>query len=188
MARVKGIAILGLVKYIKKYSREKGKSLDEIIKMMTPEDQQIFSQKILSSEWYPYSTYINLGNIIDRVFGKGDQSLSREIGKLSARTDLRGVYRIFLSFLNPQQIVKRIATIWGSYYDRGVVEVIEYKPGKLVWHLKDFPEIGKFHCKNIEGWNEAFLELLGYKEARARETKCQSEGSPCCEFVLTWKE
>lgn len=188
MTKVKGIAILGLVKYIKKYSKEKGKSLEEIIKMMTPEDQKIFSQKILPSEWYPYSTYINLGNIIDRVFGRGDFTLAREIGKLSAQTDLKGIYRIFLSFFNPQQIVKKISTIWGSYYNKGTVEIKEYSPGKLIWHLKDFPEIGKFHCKNIEGWNEAFLELMGYKEAKSTETKCQSEGSSYCEFVLTWKE
>lgn len=188
MARAKGIAILGLVKYIKKYSKEKGKSLDEIIKLMTPEDRQIFSEKILSSKWYPYSIYINLGNIVDRVFGKGDHSLSREIGRLSAQTDLKGIYRVFLTFFNPQQIVKKIANIWGSYYDKGRVEIVEFSPGRLIWHLNDFPEIGKFHCKNIEGWNEAFLELTGYKEARVKETKCQTEGSPFCEFVLTWKE
>lgn len=188
MARVKGIALLGLVKYIKKYSKERGKNLDEVLKLMTEEDQKIFSQKILSSEWYPYSTYINLGNIVDRVFGKGDHSLSREIGKLSARTDLQGVYRIFLTFFNPKTVVKKVSNIWGSYYDAGELEIIEFKPGRLVFHLKNFPDIGKFHCKNIEGWNEGFLEMAGYKEAKVTETKCQTEGAPYCEFVLTWKE
>jgi len=188
MARVKGIAILGLVKYIKKYSKERGKGIEEIIQMMSKEDQEIFSRKILASEWYPYSTYINFGNIIDRVFGKGDFSLAREIGKISAQTDLKGIYRVFLTFFNPQMIVKKISNIWGSYYDTGKIDIVEFTPGKLIWHLSEFPGIGKFHCKNIEGWNEAFLELAGYKDAHVVETRCQTEGSSFCEFVLTWKE
>jgi len=187
MSNVKGVAIIGLVKYIKKFSKQRGQNLEEILTMLSPEDRDIFSKRILSTEWYPYSIYVNLGNLVDKIFGKGDFSLAREIGKLSAETDLGSVYKTFVHFQSPAIIIKRAMNIWGSYYDTGDVEVKEIFPGKAAMHIREFPNIGKFHCKNIEGWIEKFIELSGYKEAKVAETKCQTQGDDCCEFIMTWK-
>lgn len=181
MAQVKGIAILGLVKFTKK--RLKGTHIDEFLRLLDDDaDRQIFQRKILATEWYPYRTFINLLTLIDKQFGRGDLSFAREQGRMSADADLTGVLKAFLRIGPTRFSVRRAMNVWGSYYDAGRIDI--HETGGKAWQMRvtEFPEVKKIHCKNIEGWLERYLELCGEKGVRVRETQCRTEGAPFCQF------
>jgi len=188
--RVKGVTILGLIKLIKK--RASNEDMDEVIARLPDGDRQVFDERILVSTWYPYSTFHSLLVSIDEVLGKGDGSLAREIGRISAEMDLTTVYRSILSFLSPGFVTKRALAAWKNYYDPGHWEVLaEEKTGDrrlLKCRLADFRTLSKVHCLNIAGWCEKFMDLLGCTEISVREVSCVHDGADSCEFEIAWKE
>jgi len=186
MAQVKGIAILGLVKYVKKNLKDKG--IEDFLGMLEDEDDRvIFQKRLLPTEWYPYKTFVNLLTLADKYFGKGDMSFAREQGRLNADADLAGVYKAFVKVGPTKFFVKRVMNIWKSYYDSGNLELIDV--GEKKWHIRfsDFPEVKRIHCRNIEGWIERFLELCGAKGVKVNESQCRTKGAPFCQFDVEFE-
>lgn len=185
MARVCGVSILGLVKFIKKTLE--GNSIEDFLRLLdSKEDRQIFGKRILPTEWYPYQTYINLLTLLDNKFGKGDLNFARELGKMSADNDLKGIYRAFLKIGPTKFIMKRFSHMWNGYFDTGNLVVEPMGENKDHVRLSSFPEIQKIHCKTVEGWIERFRELGGAKGVRVKEIQCTTEGASLCIFEVKY--
>ncbi len=186
MARVSGVSILGLVKFIKKNLKDK--SIEDFLRSLDSEDDRhVFGKRIVPTEWYPYQTYIDLLTLLDNKFGKGDLSFARELGRMSAENDLRGIYRAFLRIGPTKFIMKRFSHMWNGYFDTGNLVVEPMGENKDHVRLSAFPEIKKIHCKTVEGWIERFRELGGAKGVRVREIQCTTEGAPLCIFEVTYE-
>jgi hypothetical protein len=71
MAQVKGVAILGLIKFIKKNLKD---TLPKIVDALPPETRKYMNEHILLTAWYPYNLYTDLLKSLDRIVGKGDLS------------------------------------------------------------------------------------------------------------------
>ena len=186
MARVSGVPILGIVKFIKK--NLKGESIDDLLRMLEDqEDREVLQKRVLPTEWYPYRTYVNLLKLVDKHFGRGDLSFAREMGRMAADSDLTGIYRAFLKLGPTKFLMKRVMNMWKGYYDSGKIELIEVEEKKAHVKVSDFQDIKKVHCKSIEGWIERFLELGGAKGVQVREIKCRSEGAPFCLYEVNYE-
>ncbi len=184
MPKVKGVAILGMIKFIKKNFKD---ALPRVIKALPPESSKYMQEHILITEWYQYKLYTDLLRSLDKVIGKGDLSFCIEQGRLSAQHDLTTVYKIFMSFSNIENMVKRAMSIWNSYYDTGTVEAILFtdKEGTII--IKDFPDIDMAHVKNVQGWLEQFLSTGRLKDIKSEILRCQCYGDPLTELHFTFK-
>ncbi len=184
MARVSGVPILGIVRFIKK--NLKGKNIEDFLRLIEDkEDREIFQRRIMPTEWYPYRTYINLLTLMDKHFGKGDLSHAHEMGRTAADVDLKGIYKVFLRLGPTNFFLKRIMSMWKGYYDTGKIEVLETGGSKIYIKLSDFNGIKRIHCLTVEGWIERFIELCGVPGVHIRQTQCMAEGSPFCMFEVT---
>ncbi|MCL4558799.1 MAG: hypothetical protein M1491_09305 [Deltaproteobacteria bacterium] len=184
MAQVKGIAVLGLIKFIKKNMKD---ALPKIVASLPPETKKYMDEHILLTEWYPYKLYTDLLKTMDKVIGRGDLSYCIEQGRLSAQHDLSTVYRIFLNFVSPRLIVTKAMSIWNSYYDAGQVEAGMLADNGISVTIKEFPDIDIAHVKNAQGWLEQFLVMCKFKEVKSGIEKCQCYGDPFTELRFTYK-
>ncbi len=184
MAQVKGIAILGLIKFIKKNMKD---DLPKIIASLPPETRKYVGEHILLTEWYPYTLYTDLLKMMDRVVGRGDLSYCIEQGKLSAQHDLSTVYRIFLNFISPNMIINKAMSIGYSCYDVGKVEASMLPDHGIVVTIKEFPDIDIAHVKNAQGWLEQFLVMCKFQNVKSGIEKCPCYGDPCTEIRFTFK-
>ncbi|NOZ85522.1 MAG: hypothetical protein GXP49_04540 [Deltaproteobacteria bacterium] len=191
--KVKGITILGLVKLVKK--KASSEEMASVIDNLDPADREVLQDRILVSSWYPYRVFNNLLESIDKVLGNGDGKLAYEIGRMSAERDLTTVYRSILSFLSTGFVTKKAFAAWKNYYSSGELELIqdardEQDRGRRVMkvRMKEFRTLSTFHCMNIVGWCEKFVELLGVSDVSVEETSCIHKGGDHCEFLLSWKE
>ena len=141
---------------------------------------------LLIGKWYLFDTYVNMLKIIDRLYGKGDMGLTREMGKFSAEHGLKRIYRFFYKVGSPNFIISRAVKIWGSYYDAGRLEIVKNKKGDLVLQIHDWPEPNRHHCKRVEGWIERSIEMSGGKNVKIREPKCRCKGYKFCEYKGKW--
>jgi hypothetical protein len=184
MAQVKGVAILGLIKYIKKFHKNE---LDKIVKALPAESAKYMEEHILITEWYPYKLYTDLLRTYDRIIGKGDLSTCIEQGRLSAKHDLATIFKIFMNFSSKQSMLSRVMVAWTSYYDTGKVEILLPNDKEANYLIKDFPDIDMAHVKNVQGWVEQFfITAFKLKDVKSEIVKCQCQGDPVTEIHYTF--
>ena len=184
MPMVKGVAVLGQVKFIKKNYKN---VLDNVISALPAESAKYMQEHILVTEWYPYRLYTDLLRAPDKIVGKGDLSTCIEQGRLSAQHDLTTMFKMFLNFSNVQSLVSRVMVAWNSYYDTGQVEINPLTDTEATYLIKDFPDIDMAHVKNVQGWVEQFfLIALKLKSLQSEIVKCQSNGDPLTEIHYTF--
>src|SRR5437868_11352567 len=69
--------------------------------------------------WYSLEMYARLIRALDRVHGKGDLSLMKELGRYEAENDIKTIHRFFLRFTNPAFIVEKTSEYWKRFHDTG---------------------------------------------------------------------
>ena len=185
MAQVKGVAILGLIKFIKKNMQD---ALPRIINQLPSDTKKYMDEHIVLNKWYPYELYTGILHALDRIAGKGDLSYCIEQGRLSAKHDLTTIYSIFISFVNVKILIPRAMAIWNSYYDTGSTEAHLISDNEVMITIKDFPDIDIAHVKNAQGWLEQFLTMCKYTDIKSTITKCQCFGDPVTEIWIVGKE
>ncbi len=189
MARVIGVSVVALIKFIKSQLKKRHQNFDEfLLKLKDEKGRQVFAKRILSSDWYPYDVFTDLLTLAVDEFGGGDPMYARQMGRLTADGDLMGVYKAFLRFGPGQTVISRFPNIWTKYFDAGKEEFLELGKGKAQLKLYDFPGIRRVTCLMIEGWTERYLELSGGKNVSVRQTECAAQGGPYCLFEIVYED
>lgn len=186
MSQVKGISIVGMIKFIKKKSPD---LLQKVKSELPPGSSKYMENHILVTEWYPYQLFVDMLRTLDRLLGSGDLEFCAEQGRLSARHDVASVYKVFLRFINTKMLVSKAMSMWNSYFDSGKVEVLSYVDSGIDKHLaisiSDFPDIDMAHIRNVEGWIEEFLIMSKFAMVvQPRILKCPEYGDPVTELYF----
>jgi predicted hydrocarbon binding protein len=182
--RVKGFAIRGLLKYVKHSGWSGG--IPRILATLSAEERSCFSERILSSSWYPYVAFTSLLQAIDREIGDDDLSSLCQVGESSGRHDAGAIFKIVRSLSSIERVIAGANLYWRRYCDRGRFEVVEVSSGRVQLRLHDFPDIHPGHCELITGWIKGLGLSAGARDAETRQHKCVHRGDPYCEFHATW--
>lgn len=182
---VKGSALVSTIELVEsKYGKE---GIEKVFSKLPEEDQIIFKDPIIQSEWYPFRLYVGLTEMVDRVFGIGDYSLVREIGKYSAEHDLKTIYRIFYKIGSPQYIIKQAGKVFTTYFDFGDFKTPVNKKGNVVAEIYGIPEISPVFLQRIRGFMEKTLELSGAKNPKVYPAKQEKDGQVIAVFNAFWE-
>jgi len=142
---------------------------------------------INKARWYPFEHFVELNTVVDKVFGRGDRTLVRQLGRYGADATLTTIYRLFYKVGTVQWILGRAVRLWSAHYDSGYLEVATRGLRGAVLRVRGFSTPDKVHCLAVEGWAERSVELSGGKKVRVHESKCRTEGSDCCQFDVVWE-
>lgn len=85
MARIKGFAIRGVLRYAKK----SGIRPSELVAGLPETARAFFENPIVHGDFYPYEAFAALLRRIEAAQGKGDGSLAHEMGREAARETSR---------------------------------------------------------------------------------------------------
>lgn len=182
--RIKGFAVRGLFKFIKKSGYAGG--IEGLLATLDDEDRTLFDQKILSSSWYPYETFTVLLEAIDRELGEGDGSYLERVGEFSGSQDAGTIFKVVLTLASIERVISVTPPFWKRYCDHGWFEPLEVKNGRLEIRLREFPQIHPGHCRLIGGWIQGLGISAGARNARVEQTACVHRGDPHCFFSATW--
>lgn len=184
MAKIKGSAIRGALKFVKE--SEGPVEIPDILERLSPEAAPVFEQRILTADWYPYAAYAELLRTIDGHLGRGDLSLMPELGGFLAEQDVKGVLRVIATFTSVESLVSKGGWFWSRYCDTGRSVVLEAEPGRAVMSLEDFPDVAIHHCHCITGWLGGLATKVGGSNVRSVKTRCVHRGDPRCQWEATW--
>ena len=184
MPNVKGSAFCSRIKWTRLNQGESG--LARLQRQASPELAEILQSAVMS-KWYPLASFIELNVTIDRLFGKGDLALVRQLGRHGADANLTTIYRLFFKVGTVKWIMARAARLWHMHYDSGRL-IVYQPPGKQVTlQIKDFAEPHEVHCMAVQGWTERSVELSGGRDVATDELCCRARGDDACKFRITWR-
>ena len=185
MSNVKGSALASRLLWVRLGHGEAG--LERLEHQASPELQPTLVNGVAMARWYPLAQFIELIELIDRLFGKGDGALIKELGKFGAEANLKTVYKLFYKVGTVRWILGRAARLWGAHYDAGQMLVVDEKPGETTLEIADFDTPHRVHCLSVAGWAEKSVEISGGVDANVEELSCRARGDERCLLRVTWK-
>ena len=93
MANVKGSALASRILWVQLEHGDAG--YQRLLGQISPELRQTIEMGVNKAKWYPFDQFIELNLVLDRLFGKGDLALIRELGRYGADANLKTIYRLF---------------------------------------------------------------------------------------------
>jgi len=184
MANVKGSALASRLLWVRINQGEQG--IDRLKIDASPELADLLERGAVMSKWYPFELFINLNETIDRVFGKGDLALIREIARHGADANLTTIYRLFYKVGTVKWIMARASRLWGLHYDSGSLEM-DAEPGKSVLaEIHGFATPHVIHCMAVRSWAERSVELSGGRDVAIDDLSCRARGDERCTFRVEW--
>ncbi len=187
-ANIKGSAVTARVRYVRELYGEPG--VRRIKEALSPASRKRIEDKVMPHDWVPMELFIELCTEIDRLYGRGDLALCRELGRYAAKVNLPTLYRIFYALGSPRFIISRAIRVWEVHYDSGRLDAtFEERPPleQATLTLRDFGAPHKAHCLSVLGWAERSVELSGGEVSSAVETTCRTAGSDACRFVVAYR-
>jgi len=160
---------------------------DRLLRQSSPGVREGLERGFAKAKWYPFEQFVELNETIDRLFGRGDLGLVKQLGRYSADANLTTIYRLFFKVGSVQWILGRAVRLWGAHYDAGYFEVATRGNRAAVLRLRGFPTPHRVHCLAVAGFVERSLELSGGKRPIVEESKCRTRGDEHCQFDASWE-
>ena len=191
MGQVRGASIMGTLRYV----RERfGEDAPQRVLEATPLTQReaiADGDLLLESGWYDYLVLSHITRVADRLFGRGDLQLAREIGRAQAFTDVGRFFKWLLRLAGPKAIFGRATSVWRNYHDCGVFVVEEIGDHRAVFRIEDWSSADEIICRRVEGWMERGFELTVGTTPSIREVQHLDDDAAVsphrfCRFVAEW--
>lgn len=185
MANVKGSALASRVLWVQLEHGEAG--YQRLLHQASPDLRHSLEMGINKATWYPFDQFVELNLVIDRLFGKGDLGLIRELGRYGADANLKTIYRLFYKVGTVHWILGRAVRLWSAHYDSGFCEVATRGPRAAVLRIRGFATPHPAHCLSVLGWAERSIELSGGKHPVIEESLCRTRGDEVCQLDVVWE-
>jgi hypothetical protein len=185
VANVKGSALSSRVLWVQLNHGAAG--MDRLLAQCSKVLRASIEAGIHKATWYPFDQFIELITTVDRLFGKGDLSLVRELARYGADANLTTIYRLFYKVGTTHWILGRAVRLWGAHYDSGTLEVLTRGPRTAVLKIRGFDTPHPVHCMSVLGWAQRSIELSGGKKVESTETKCRTRGDEWCQLESVWE-
>jgi hypothetical protein len=185
VANVKGSALASRVLWVELGHGEAG--MARLRAQASPELKKILDAGIHKAHWYNFDQFIELNVALDRIFGKGDLGLIKQIARDGADANLTTIYRLFFKLGSVNWILGRAVRLWSAHYDTGYLEVMTRGPRSAVLRIRGFATPHPVHCLAVAGWCERSVELSGGKRVTLEETKCRNRGDELCQMDVRWE-
>ncbi len=161
--------------------------VQRLLHQTSPELRASIESGLHKAKWYPFDQFVELNVTIDRLFGKGDLSLVRELGRAGADANLTTIYRLFYKLGSVHWILGRGVRLWSAHYDSGFCDVKTRGPRAASIRVHAFDTPHAAHCLSVLGWTERSIELSGGKRPVVEESQCRTRGDDHCQIDTAWE-
>ncbi|MBN1893152.1 TIGR02265 family protein [bacterium] len=182
--QVRGAVLLARKAFVSKHFGMQ--AWEKVFETLPEEDQIVFKGMIVHSGWYSFELAEELDKAIVQELGHGDLKVFEKIGSQSAKENLAGVHKTFLTPGDPQAFMAQANSIYRFYYNTGhrTWEKTGPKSGVLTTHGAE--TFSAIDCLTVIGWHRTALEMCGAKNVRIQEEECRARGGKVCRYQISW--
>jgi hypothetical protein len=174
MAKAKGTAILGLVRFLRRHRNESVAALPERLR-------HYLDERVHVSAWYPEEDLLALARAVAPMLPPAAGDPYEAMGRVSARDHLEGSYaHLFQGMDDPLAIPARAFALWASMHDSGRLDTAVEPPDAVRVELSDFALPSREMCRIVGGYLAETLRIVGFAAPQAVELGCRLDGAPSC--------
>jgi predicted hydrocarbon binding protein len=155
-----------------------------VVETLPKEDREELLS-VIPVGWYSLALYARLIRALDKVHGRGDLALMKDLGRYEAEQDLTTIHRVFLRFANPAFIVEKTGEYWKRFHDTGTWNVTRDDHGVSAV-LDGWGVVDSALCRELSSYITRVLELVGAKNVVVEHPKCRGRADPQCVFRGRW--
>jgi hypothetical protein len=182
----KGTAIAATVEYVRSTHGEDG--VRRFLDALPAESRRLLSGIIMPGAWFPVATALEAPTrVACDLFHGGDISAAWTIGRFSADTALKGIYKALLVFVSPTTVVERGPGILTNYYRPLKTAVRQLAPTEYALEMSGMDEPSAVVDRRIAGWTERALEMAGAQGLSVRIVRSAADGAPLTEIRFVWR-
>lgn len=182
---IKGTAIKARVDYLRAHFGEEG--LARVVEALSPEHRWHLRDDIIISSWYPFALSEEIMSCAERLLGKDDGALCRDVGTASCRFGFETVYKEFATVSDPGKAIAAFSgVLWKNYWDTGRLEARRLDPGYAELELFDFNVPHPTLCNVLHGFYETAMKIWGASHVLVAHPSCHGKGAPTCVFTISW--
>ena len=182
--RVKGAVILARRAFVREEFGED--AWRRLLETMPEDDREQLDGFILTASWYPFALNERLDAAIVEQLGGGDTAIFEAIGSWSAKKNLAGPHKTFLTPGSPQRFMEMTDRIYDFYYDTGEREFEATSERSGVMTTYGAETFSQRDCLTVIGWYREALKMCGAREVQIVEEKCRSRGDDVCRYRINW--
>lgn len=157
--KVKGTAVKSIKEFVKdEFTDDYQNWLDSL----TEESRKIHTEPILASNFYSLiDAILKPTEAVAVLFYKGDtEKAAYDMGKYSGLKALKSVYKIFVKVSSLDFVLRRVTSIYSTYYDSGKLFMTERTNDIAKFSILGLSVDEKLNIHRISGWAEALFTVI----------------------------
>jgi hypothetical protein len=103
--------------------------------------------------------------------GKDPLVVQRRIVRLGIERTFTTVWRFFVRHVSDEGILKRAPILYSRSFNRGRLELVQFRPGEAELDLHGWPTIPEFDLVGLTSGIESVLAVSGRTDGRAETTR-----------------
>jgi len=184
MTHVKGMAILGTLRFVKETAGKE--HVPGLLQELPATVRAIYERAVLAGSWYPYEAYTTLLAAVTRRLGEGRADFPATLGRFGAQLDVGSIFRIVSVILSPQRALYAAGLMWSRYCDAGRFVMTRIDKESAEGHIEGFPDISAEHEQLLTGWIEGIGLASGAKEAHVELVASVHAQAPMSRYDMRW--
>lgn len=169
------------------WAREKfGDLAKALVPHLSPEAAKLVTRGVFATDWVPLVLLIEIDKAIAKVAGGDPTATWTELGRHSARQNLSGVYKTFVS-AEPHRFFEEASHLHDRFQSFGkpVYERTGDRSGKM--RMEDYKVHAPAFCASGRGYFEEALKLMHAPgPILVAEPSCQCRGDAVCVYDIHW--
>ncbi len=183
MAKVKGSAEDTMRKILKKQPQE---IQEKYLASLSPEARDTFEHAMAVS-WRELDTNEETNSValLARTLYPNDPLALQKLAYTMAKDSMPRFYQIFIRIPTVEYVVKRVAKIWSSFYERGEALIENFKDQHFTMVLKQYPDYPPFLREYMCGYLKGVGDLLHLKNVAVQKIETDPEA---WKWEVTWEK
>ena len=182
--QVKGAVILARRAFVREKFGEE--AWERLLATLPEQDRELLDGFILTASWYPFELNQRLDGAIVEELGAGDKAIFESIGSWSAKKNLAGPHKTFLTPGSPQRFMEMTDRIYDFYYDTGERSFEPTGDRSGVMTTLGAETFSETDCLTVIGWYREALEMCGAANVEITEVSCRARGDEFCRYEFSW--
>jgi hypothetical protein len=179
MARAKGAALVGAVKWLR-HGRAAA------LRALPARLHHYLEKRIQLASWYPEEDLLELIRAVARTLPASGGDLYEPMGRFSAREQLSGVYHHLLAGGDQFSLPRRGLVLWQSQHDSGRLSMTIEAPGSARVEVVDFALPSREMCGVLRGYTAEMFAMADLKVLAVEQSTCRLDGADRCSWRVRW--
>jgi len=185
--QVRGSALWGRFCWLREHHGDEG--FEKLRPHLSPAGRYVLMSEIDRRGWYNFPLFIEYTVQMDKLFGTGDLTLNREIGRWACHLATPRLYSMFIRLGSVDWVLNRAAKLWSEHFTAGSLEIISHKETDFAEaEIVDFPMPHLGHTYAVLGFAMGCVELSGQKNVRGRLKGGRARGGERTILRVDWGE